>query len=219
MSIASPDKDTQWNNEGIEGSFRFIKKVINYIEDVKKGKSSAIIENKINKAIKEISDDIENFRYNLAIIKLRALLETIEKGNEIARKDLESFLKLLSPICPHITEELWHNLGNKTFISVEKWPICDESKINLELDKQEQQSEQLLADINNILKIIREKGGKTSKIYLYCLPKELNNYNAKQLEDKLNIQVEIYSVSDKTKYDPQGKASKAKPCKPAIYVE
>jgi leucyl-tRNA synthetase len=219
VSQASPDKDTQWSEAGIEGCLRIVRRIMNFFENIKKGKSSAKIENKINKGIKEISGDIENFKYNFAIINLRALFEAFEQENEIARKDLESFLRLLHPFCPHITEELWHNLGNKTFISVEKWPVCDESKINPELDKQEQQNSQLISDINNILRIIKEKGGKLKKIYLYSLPKEVGNYDIKLLEEKLSIQVEIFSVADKSKYDPQGKASKAKPGKPAIYVE
>ena len=217
MSLAAPDNDSIWNDKGMESGLKLIIKVSEFFKKVKIGKSGAKIGNKINKGIKEISDEIENFRYNIAIIKLRELFESFE--DEISRKDAQSFLKMLHPICPHITEELWHNLGNKTFISLEQWPVADESKINPELEKQEQQNEQIFSDINNILKILREKGKKTKKIYLYALPKEVKSYDIKFLEDKLSIEVEIYSVSDKNKYDPQGKAGKAKPGKPAIYVE
>jgi len=217
MSLAAPDNDSIWNENGMESSIRFISKIAEFFKKIKIGKSDAKIENKINKGIKEISFEIENLRYNIAIIKIRELFENFE--HEISKKDAESFLKLLHPICPHITEELWHNLGNKNFISLEHWPKCDESKINPELDKQEQQNAQLFSDINNILKIMNEKNKKAKKIYLYALPKEVSNYNIKFLEDKLSIEVEIYSVADKTKHDPQNKASKAKPGKPAIFIE
>jgi leucyl-tRNA synthetase len=219
MSLAAPDNDSIWNDKGMESSLRFISRIANFFNTIKKGKSGANIENKTNKGIKEITEDIENFKYNLAIIKIRALFEAFEQEREVSKNDLELFLKLLHPICPHITEELWHNLGNKTFISLENWPVPDKSKINPELDKQEQQNLQLMSDINNILGIITERGGKPKKIYLYALPKEVSSYNIKQLEDKMNIEVEIYSVADKNKYDPQNKAGKAKPGKPAIYVE
>jgi leucyl-tRNA synthetase len=222
MSQAAPDKDTQWNESGIEGSLRIVKKIFNFFEKIKVKKSSEKIESKTSKAIKEITADIENFRYNLAIIKLRTLFEAFEGEKEISKADLQCFLKLLSPFCPHITEELWHNLGNKTFISLEEWPIADESKINPELEKQEQQVEQLISDINNIMRILKERQNKEAKkVFIYSLPQELEFYSDSKeiIERKLDKQVQIFAVNDKKKHDPQGKAGKAKPGKPAIYIE
>ncbi|MBI2047262.1 leucine--tRNA ligase [Candidatus Pacearchaeota archaeon] len=220
MSQAAPDKDTQWSENGIEGSLKLINKIFYYFSSLKHGKSSAIIESKTSKAIKEFTDDIENFRYNLGIIKLRALFEAFENEKEISRKDAESFLKMLHPFCPHIAEELWHKIGNKNFISLESWPKADESRINLQLEKQEQACNNLVGDINNIIKLLREKQNKdVHKVYIYTLPKEKDSYDKELLRKKLNIEIEIYSVADKGKHDPQGKASKAKPGKPAVYAE
>jgi leucyl-tRNA synthetase len=220
MSLAAPDNDSIWNENGMESSIRFISKVAEFFKKVKKGKSSAKVENKLNKGIKEISKDIENFNYNLAIIKIRELFDSLEQ--EINKKDAESFLKLLHPFCPHITEELWHKLGNKSFISIEKWPVADESKINPELEKQEQAVEQLIGDIQNIIKMLKERQNKeTNKVFVYTLPNELKIYSeakdavAKRTERK----VEIFAVNDKKKHDPQGKAGKARLGKPAIYLE
>ena len=131
-------------------------------------------------------------------------------------------MKLMHPFCPHITEELWHELGNKSFISLEKWPKADESKIDLEFEKQEKQSELVVDDIRNIFRILKEKQNKEpKKVYLYMLPKELGVYkDAKgSIEKSLNVPVEIFAVNDPKKYDPQNKAGKAKPGKPAIYIE
>ena len=63
-------------------------------------------------------------------------------------------MKIFHPFCPHICEELWHKLGNKTFISLEKWPRADESKIDEKFDKQEEQVKKTVEDIGNILKIL-----------------------------------------------------------------
>jgi len=221
MSQASPDKDIQWSENGIEGSFRFVKRILKYFSEYKEEKSSKKIESKINKAIKEITSYIENFNYNLAIIKLRELFDYIEQ-EQISRKDAEIFLKLLHPFAPHITEELWHNLGNKTFMSLEKWPEFNEEKIDENLEKQEKVIENTINDIKNIIRIIKEKQGKDAKkVYLYVIPKELDLYKDEKenIKKKLNIEIEIYSVNDSKKYDPQNKSNKSRPEKPAVYVE
>ena len=136
VSVASPDKDAFWSDKGIEGSLRFIKKVINYFENLKIEKADAKIESKLNKTIKEVTEDIDNFRYNLAVIRIRDLFNSLPE--KTSKEVLEKSLKLLHLFCPHITEELWEKLGNKGFISLEKWPIADEKKINEKLEKQEE---------------------------------------------------------------------------------
>jgi len=217
VSVANPSSDFDWSDKGVQGSFKFIKKVFDYFENVKTGKSSARIESKINKAIIEITKDIEEIKYNLAIIKLRALFESLEA--EISRKDLESFLIILHPFCPHITEELWERIGNKGFISLAKWPKADKKKINKKLEKIEQAIDNTVSDIMNILNIIKDKGGKSNNVYVYVIPFEKEHYNAESLSKKIGKQVRVFAVNDKEKYDPQNKSKKAKPGKPGIYVE
>ena len=220
MSLASPDKDSIWSDNGVESVYRLLIRIMSYFAKVKIWKSSPKIESKVNKTIKEISEDIENFRYNFAIIKLRALFEAFENESEIAKKDLESFLKLLHPICPHITEELWHAFGNKTFLSLESWPIADESKIDSRLEEAEKNVDKTVSDILNVLKIVKEKTGKEgNKIYLYVIPNELANYSADEIGKRVVKEIKIFAVNDKNKYDPQQKAGKTKSGKPAIYIE
>ena len=207
VSVASPESDFNWSEKGVKGSLKFIKKVIGYFDKVKIGKSSIKLESKINKTIKEISLDIENLRYNLAVIKLRGLFESFEE--EINRKDLESFLKMLSVFCPHIAEELWEKIGNKGFISLADWPKYSEKKIDVQLEKQEEQVEKLKQDINNIKRIT---GKQKAKVFVYVLP------NEKEIYSDLK-EIEVFAVNDKVKYDPENKSKKAKPGKPAIYLE
>jgi leucyl-tRNA synthetase len=212
VSIASPDKDTQWSESGIEGTLRFVNKVISYYKTVKQGKSSEKTISKYNKTVKQVTEDIENFNYNMAIIKLREFFDSLSEEED---KDiLQGFLKLLHPFCPHITEELWH-LKNKSFISIESWPKYDEKKINKKFEEQDKVMEQLKGDINHILKIVNKK---PKKIYVYVIPKELELYNSKQLEQEFSCKIEIVA-NNKASYDPQKKAQKAKPAKPALYIE
>src|SRR3989344_3356060 len=219
VSIASPDKDIQWSENGIEGSSRFVNKAMDYFKKIKLGKSGEKTEHKINKTVKEVTQHIETFEYNLAVIKIREFFNNLPEN--IDKKTAEDFLKILHPFCPHISEELWQKLGNKTFISLEKWPLANESKINEKFDEEEKAIEYLISDVNNVAKIINEKGKSAGKLYLYALPNETSIYlnNLKEIEKRTTLKVKVFSVSDKNKHDPENKSKKAKPGKPGIYLE
>ncbi|MEK6840410.1 MAG: leucine--tRNA ligase [Nanoarchaeota archaeon] len=219
VSIASTDKDIQWSDEGIEGSMRFIDKVMDYFDRAKFGKTDRKTESKLNQTIKEVTENIESFQYNLAVIKIRELFSYLENGAD--RKTAETFLKLISPFCPHIAEELWHKLGNKTFISLEKWPEAEEKKINPEFEKEEKIIDDAINDVNNVVNIVKNRGKSVAKLYLYVLPNELKIYfdNLDAIKKRTNLDAKIYSVADKGKYDPENKSRKVKPGKPGIYLE
>jgi len=216
MSFASPDSDTRWDEKVLIGSFKFLEKVYGYFMGFRSEKIDGIIEHKLNKTIKEVKENIEKFKYNLAIIKIRDLFSYLEKG--ASKKDAETFLIILHPFCPHITEELWQKLGHKSFISLEKWPIADEKKINERFEKQEQELRKLIEDINKIAKLLKKK---SKKVFVYTLPNEKQVYqeNINEIKKRTGIDVEIYVVSDKNKYDPENKSKKVKPGRPGIYIE
>ncbi|MFW6233281.1 MAG: leucine--tRNA ligase [Nanoarchaeota archaeon] len=219
MSFASPDSDTNWNEKVLQGNEKFLKKVYETFEKVKIRKSTPKIESKLNKTIKEITNDIENFKYNLGIIKLRNLFDSL--GEQESKETLEKSLQLLHPFCPHITEELWEKLGHKNFISLSEWPKADESKINKKFEEQDQAIEKLINDINNISKLITDKGDNFSKIYVYVLPneKEIYSENINEIKKRTNENLILYAVNDKDKYDPENKSKKVKPGRPGIYFE
>jgi leucyl-tRNA synthetase len=219
VSMASPDKDMIWNSTAIISVHKFVNKVWDFFQKVKIEKSSAKLESKLNKTIKELGEDIENFKYNLAVIKIRQLFSSFESESEIAKDDLEKFLKIFSVFCPHISEELWNNLGNEEMISLSKWPEVDESKINEKFEQEEKAFEKTVSDINNLLNLMKEKGKEINKIYIYTIPPELEIYNEEKLSKRFGVNVKIFASNDKDKYDPEGKAGKAKPGKPGIYLE
>lgn len=215
MSFASPNKDTNWDEKVLIGSFKFLNKTFEKLSKINIGKSDAKIENKLNKTIENVTRDIGNFKYNLSIIKIRDLFNSF--GKEESKDVLEKSLKLLHPFCPHITEEFWDKIGNKDFLSLEKWPEVDKKKISKKLEEQEGKIEKLIKDINHILKFV----GRKKKVFVYVLPNEKNIYaeNISLIKKKTNLDVEIFSVSDKAKYDPEKKSKKVKPGRPSVYLE
>ncbi len=222
VSIASPKKDIQWNEEGIKGAFKFIKKIFNYFKSVKIGEVDEKTENKLNGTIKNVTNNIENLDYNLAIIKIRKFFDSLPE--ETSKNVLENFLKLLHPFCPHITEEIWeklhkHNSNSTKFLSLEKWPKA--GKINEKLLKEEKLIEKLIEDINNIFNILKKKEEKVKKIYIYSTPNEKKIFinNKDLINKKIGLDIEIFAVNEKNIYDPKNFAKKAKPEKPALYFE
>jgi leucyl-tRNA synthetase len=192
--------------------------------------SDEIFESYVNKHIKQGSEYMENMLFRSGFDKLfyqmqKALREYLSRG-KITPKMINEFIviqtKLLAPFCPHIAEEIWEMIGNKKLISLSQWPKADESKINEKFEQQDRQIEQICGDINNVAKIMKEKQGKqVCKAYVYAIPPEKGLYCElkETIEKKTNLKIEIFAVNDKSKYDPQNKAGRAKPGKPAIYLE
>ncbi len=218
ISASSPDSDFDWDEKGIQGSFRFLNKVYEYFSDFKPGKTDLRVESKINKTVKETTSLIEVFKHNLAVIKIRGFFEYIQ-DKKTDKKTAESFLKLLHVYCPFITEELWEKIGNKGFISLEKWPVVDERKINPDFEKEDEAREKIIGDILNILRIIEGRGETKNKVYVYVIPNEVETYNEAEISKRIGKDVRIFSVADKTKYDPTNKSKNTKPGKPGIYLE
>jgi leucyl-tRNA synthetase len=106
-----------WSTQGIVGVARFLDKVVNLAAE---GQDN----NDMHKLIRKITRDIHDFKFNTSIA---AFMEYLNNHKQLSKNDLQSFLKLLAPFAPHLTEELWHNLGHKKSIHLEKWPKYDEN--------------------------------------------------------------------------------------------
>jgi len=218
VSNSSPDSDFDWDDKGIKSSFKFVNKVYNYFNNFKSGKTDKIIQSKLNKTIKEVTLDIEDFKHNLAVIKIRELFNKIAE-NPIDKKTAEDFLKMLHIYCPHITEELWEKIKGKGFISLAEWPKADEKKIDKKLEQAEQLVDKTVSDIVNILKIIEDKKQKAEKVYVYTMPFEKQYFDEKKMSQRVGKEVKIFAVNEKNKHDPKNIAKKSKPGKPGIFIE
>ena len=215
---ASPEKELDWNDKGVNGSFKFISRIFSLFEKVTDEKADKRILNKIHRTIKAVSDDIENYLYNKAIVSLYGFVDYLSKLEKIPKEAFETLLLLIAPFTPHLSEELWEKLGNKPFISLQKWPKFDSKKVSDEIEKEEQLVESTVSDVRNILKLVK---GEPKKLYLYTIPKEKNLFekNKDKIGKDLDLEVFVFAVNDKDKYDPQKKAKKAKPGKVAVYLE
>jgi len=212
LSLASPDKDRDWSEDGINGSLRFVRKIFNFFNTVNIGKDSEGIVIDLNKTIKAVTEGIETFEYRTALIKLREFLEMVSKETQASKETLNTTLKLLAPFCPHIAEEIWEKLGNKGFISTAEWPKYEEVKKSV---KQEDINEKIISQLNPIV----EKYADKKNVYLYVMPFEIKQTDSEKIGKSIGKKVKIFAVNDSEKYDPEGKAKKAIPGKPAMFIE
>lgn len=219
-SLASPDKNISWDENGIQGSLRLIRKIYHLTDNLKIGKDSEEVKQKVGRTVKAIGEQIEKLEYRKSTIELRELFDLISSQKEVSKETLQSAFKLLAPFCPHIAEEMWEKIGGKGFVSLAEWPKFDESKIDEKFVVAESNVDKSVADILNVLRIVREKSGiDADNVYIYVMPFELKNYSEEVLSKKVGKKVKVFAVNDKSKYDPESKSSKAKPGKPGIFVE
>lgn len=228
--------DPNWDSEfakSLQLKFIQIYEIIsNFYNKGRKDKNNLdrLVQSKSNSLIKEISLPMDETCFRTAIQKIffsywKLIRDYLRNTENNPNKDVfnnlsESFIIMLSPFCPHLSEELWEKIGNKPFVSLAKWPEADESKINPELEKAQATLENTLSDISNIIKIIKEKqGASPSTIYLYVIPSELSFYPADLIEKRTGFPVKVFAVNDKSKHDPENKAKKTKPGKPGIYIK
>ncbi len=132
MFLGPHENRVAWNSDAIIGTRRFLEKVWRIQEKVNEKKTvseSKELEILLHKTIKKVGEDIESFRFNTAISSLMILVNEIEKVEVISQETFGSILKLLSPFAPHMTDELWADLGNKESLYLESWPSYDESKL------------------------------------------------------------------------------------------
>jgi leucyl-tRNA synthetase len=218
LFVSSPDKDMEWDDHGMEGVHRFVTRFKSLFDKVG-GAGSPLMDHKLNSVLKLIEESYDTFEFNRALVKFMELIGYLAEQPHVPRHVLEACLLMVAPVMPHLAEELWHKLGRASLIVQERWPHVDESKIDVKLEQAEQAKEKTLSDIQTVLRIVKEKTGKDpKKLYMYTIPPEVKQYDAVDLSKRLSMDVKVFAVNDPNKHDPEGKAAKARPGKPALYV-
>lgn len=129
MFIGDFEKSVPWSDNGLKGCRRFLERVWKLQDIVVEGDEyTKELETSIHKTIKKVSFDYENLKFNTAIASLMSLLNEFNDYGRITKKDIETYLLLLNPVAPHITEEMWENLGFKSSLNKSAWPKYDEEK-------------------------------------------------------------------------------------------
>ena len=130
MFMGPLEADKPWNNDGVSGARKFLDRVWRlFAEDKKVDAENKNLEKIYHQTVKKVTEDYESLSFNTAISQLMIFVNTVNKEESFPMEYRIGFIKLLNPIAPHITEELWSMLGNNDTIAYESWPVYDESKL------------------------------------------------------------------------------------------
>ena len=127
MFLGPIEEHKPWNVNGISGVFGFLKKTWALFQQAKQEEQTKEELKTLHKTIKKVTEDIENHSFNTVISTFMIAVNEWNKLPQISLKTMETFTVLLSPFAPHISEEMWTKLGNKSTVSKAPWPLFDES--------------------------------------------------------------------------------------------
>ena len=143
MFMGPLEADKPWSYQGLDGAKRFIDRVFRIFEDGKVVNEETPNLGKIyNQTVKKVTNDYETMNFNTAISQMMIFVNAVYKEDKISKEFAEGFVKLLNPIAPHITEEIWNvYLNHDKTIANEKWPTYDDAKTK-------EDSYQLIVQVN-----------------------------------------------------------------------
>lgn len=136
MFMGPLDASIAWSETGLDGARRFLDRVWRLftnedgsISDKVTEQTGGALERSYHETVMKVTDHYEGLRFNTGISQLMVFINDAYKADTLPKEYAEGFVKLLSPIAPHLAEELWNKLGHKGSISYEAWPQYDESKL------------------------------------------------------------------------------------------
>lgn len=125
MFIGPFENTVRWNTDGLVGTYRFLEKVWKISQSLSDVESEEVIKS-THRTIKKITEDIEKFKFNTAVSQMMILVNSMSDESTVSRECFINLLKILAPFAPHITEEIWHDLGQEGSIHLSKWPVWEE---------------------------------------------------------------------------------------------
>ena len=185
LFAALPEKELEWGDKGVNGSFRFLNRVYNLVYDNlenislkhydehKLNDKDKYVLSKMHFTIKNITEHINNFEFSLAIGKIMEFVDVLQKykdrNKEVFGESVKNLALMILPFAPHLSEELWHIIKCQGFASLQKWPSYDENKIDKRAEATAMLVEKTRRDIIEILRLIKIE--KPEKITLFVADK------------------------------------------------
>ena len=145
LSDSPPERDLEWTETGVEGTWRYVNRLWRMVSEppvalpppgstvpATLSPPVAAIRRTMHKTIAAVTDDLDKFRFNRAVARLRELTNALDElpaaehgASEVLREGLESLARLLGPMMPHLAEEMWQELGGSGLLAEQPWPKAD----------------------------------------------------------------------------------------------
>ena len=170
MFMGPLEADKPWSNTGLEGAKKFLDRVYRIFEEGKVvDEATPTLEKIYHQTVKKVTEDYETLNFNTAISQMMIFVNAVYKEDEISKEYAEGLVQILNPVCPHMTEEIWHTfLGHDESIANSVWPTYDESKTI------EDQYE-MIVQVNGKVRGKLEVSTSTSKEEMETLAMEIPN--------------------------------------------
>ncbi|MCB1215470.1 MAG: leucine--tRNA ligase, partial [Deltaproteobacteria bacterium] len=129
LFAAPPEKDLDWSDSGVEGAYRFLRRLFAFVTQTKASSEAQKEELQWqHKTIKKVTQDLERFHFNTAVAALMEFFNFLSKSSQTtSRESLKTLVILIAPFTPHLAEELWQSLGESGDLSKQSWPSYDEA--------------------------------------------------------------------------------------------
>lgn len=165
LSVASPEKEMEWSDKGIEGTFKFINRTFRLFEEFESlnsisNKKDTYLISKKNLVVKNLTNAISDFKLNAAILLLMDFVNYVYDVRENVSKDvlketLNELAIIINPFMPHVSEECWHMIGNSGFSSTASWPEYRDELIDEKLHYLEELLDNTKKDIYSVLQLAK----------------------------------------------------------------
>ena len=181
MFMGPLEADKPWSKKGVEGARRFLDRVYRLYEDKVKDVTNKNLEKIYHQTVKKVTEDYESLNFNTAISQMMIFVNAVYKEDIFPLEYATNFVKLLNPIAPFMTEEIWSKLGHDKTIAYETWPTYD-------LEKTKEETYEMVVQVNGKLRGKITVSMDTSKEEMEILAKELENVK-KYIDNKEILKV------------------------------
>jgi leucyl-tRNA synthetase len=190
LSDSPPERDLEWTETGIEGIWRYVNRLWRMVSEppvplpppgspipATLAPALAAIRGSTDKTIAAVTDDLDKFRFNRAVARIRELTNTLDElpvaepgAPEVFREGLETLARLLGPMMPHLAEEMWQTLGGNGLLANQLWPVADPA---LTRDEQVTIAVQVNGKLRATLDIARDSDSDAVESAALALPQVL----------------------------------------------
>ncbi|MCI8310431.1 MAG: leucine--tRNA ligase [Clostridia bacterium] len=192
MFLGPFDQTAPWSMDSVRGCSKFLDRVWNLKDILVDGEEySSEFEKMMHKAIKKVTLDIDEMKFNTSVATFMTMVNEFVKAKKINRAEYKTFLQLLNPFAPHITEELFEKIGEKDQISKTPWPKYDESKT---IDDEIEVPVQINGKLKGLVKVEKEAGEDIVKEEAHKLEAVQKSVEGKTIVKEIYVKGKIFNI-------------------------
>jgi len=208
LSDSPPERDLEWTDAGIEGAWRYLNRLWRMAVTAAEIPAQEIpatldasvlgVLRQIHKAIAAVGDDLEKFRFNSAVARIRELTNTVGEldrtaagGNAVYRFGMSVIAQLINPLTPHIAEEAWAFLGHTTILAQGTWPAHDPALL---VDDEATLAVQVNGKLRGTITVAKDADAKTCESAALALPTVIKQLDGKPPRKVIVVPQKIVNI-------------------------